>query len=161
MAQIQGTREQILISAYNAGYEYIEQYKQGINDFAEKINKDAKRNKILMTILGFSPIGIFYKVGKGFTNGIIGLGEGLVVLGANLINNLVQVFKNDSGAPFGDREWLKEVGTDILYMLTSGAVDAADGIANGVLNFLGSAGNLVGISPEWAEEAKKDRKSVV
>ena len=155
MAQIQGTREQILISAYNAGYEYIEQYKQGINDFAEKINKDAKRNKILMTILGFSPIGIFYKLGKGFTNGIIGLGEGLVVLGANLINNLVQVFKNDSGAPIGDREWFKEVGTDILYMLTSGAVDAANGIANGVLNFLGSASNLVGISPEWTEEAKK------
>ena len=33
--------------------------------------------------------------------------------------------------------------------------DAVDGIQNGVVNFLGSAGNLVGISPEWAEEAKK------
>ena len=32
--KFKGTREQILLSAYNAGYEYIEQYKQGINDFA-------------------------------------------------------------------------------------------------------------------------------
>ena len=152
MAQIQGTREQILISAYNAGYEYIEQYKQGINDFAEKFNKDAEREKILMTILGFSPIGLAYKAGKGLYNGIVGLGEGLAVLGANLVNNLVQVFKNDSGAAAWSPEWLKEVGTDIFYMLSSGVMDAADGIANGVVNFLGSAGNLVGISPEWTEE---------
>ena len=74
MAQIQGNREQILISAYNAGYEYIEQYKEGINDFVKQVNKDAKRNKILMTILGFSPIGIFYKLVR-VLNGIVGLGE--------------------------------------------------------------------------------------
>ena len=119
MAQIQGTREQILLSAYNAGYEYIDRYKQGINDFVEKFNKEAKRERILMTILGFSPVGWFYKAGKGVWNGIVGAGEGLVVLGANLINNLVQVFKNDSGAAPWSQEWLKEVGTDILYMFAS------------------------------------------
>jgi hypothetical protein len=154
MAQIQGTREQILLSAYNAGYEYIDRYKEGINDFVEKFNKDAKRERILMTILGFSPAGMLYKAGKGLHNGLVGLGQGAVVLLANLTNNLVQVFRNESGAAAWSEDWLKEVGSDLLYMFASGLQDAVDGIQNGVVNFLGSAGNLVGISPEWTEKAK-------
>ena len=83
----------------------------------EKINKEAKRGNILMTILGFSPAGLLYKAGKGLWNGIVGLGEGAAVLGANLVNNLVQVFKNDSGAPIGDREWLKKLALTYFICL--------------------------------------------
>lgn len=154
MAQIQGSREQILISAYNDGYEFFNQYKQNTQAFYDKAVQNAKDEQLAMQILGFSPVGWIYYLGKGLYNGVVGLGEGFAVMLTNLFNNFVQTFlvhEHDVGSS----EWFKEFAGDLLYMASSGLLDSAQGIANGALNFAGNLGGIAGITPEWTNGAKE------
>ena len=153
MAQVQGTKEQILISAYNSGVEYIHNYQKNNADFYNELVKRFEDEKLAMQILGFSPVGWLYYLGKGIYNGVVGFGEGAVVTLTNFINNVVQVFKSDE--QFGSDAWFGELSGDINYLFVSGIVDAIQGIENATLNFLGNAGGMFGASTEWSENLKK------
>ncbi|HPW96357.1 MAG TPA: hypothetical protein PK557_05250 [Paludibacteraceae bacterium] len=153
MAQVQGTKEQILVSAYNSGVEYIHNYQKNNADFYNELVNRFENEKLAMQILGFSPVGWLYYLGKGLYNGAVGFAEGAVVTLTNFINNVVQVFKSDE--QFGSKAWRDELVGDINYLFVSGLVDALQGLENATLNFLGNAGGMFGASTEWSENLKE------
>jgi|LSQX01.1.fsa_nt_gb hypothetical protein len=153
MAQVQGTKEQILVSAYNSGVEYIQNYQKNNADFYNELVNRFENEKLAMQILGFSPVGWLYYLGKGLYNGVVGFAEGAVVTLTNFINNAVQVFKSDE--QFGSEAWSDELAGDINYLFVSGLVDAVQGLENATLNFLANAGGMFVASTEWSENLKK------
>ena len=46
MAQVQGSREEILVSAYNEGYQYFEEYKNTTKEYYDSLKKKYEDEKI-------------------------------------------------------------------------------------------------------------------
>lgn len=58
MAQVQGSREEILVSAYNEGYQYFEEYKNTTKEYYDSLKKKYEDEKLAMQILGYTDVDV-------------------------------------------------------------------------------------------------------
>ncbi|HOA78869.1 MAG TPA: hypothetical protein PKO39_05385, partial [Bacilli bacterium] len=115
---------------------YVEKFKQDLEQL--ELIATGKQKK---TFLGYVsiPFSLAYSVAKGYISSALDAINGINIILANFVNDIVWVFKDPEN-------WDKH----LTYAISNPFITIIEGIANTLVGTAAEAGRFLGIDPKWA-----------